>query len=85
MAHAGPDLDSADPVARWLPNRKLIYTVTVNALTWLVALGVTKLGLHEPTAVAGWVSTVIGLVAGAVAGYLVKEIPVIEKDIEAHG
>jgi putative flippase GtrA len=79
MAHAGPTLDAE---RTWVPSRKLTAAIITNALTWLVALAVTKLGLHESVAVAAWVSTVIGIVAGAVAGYLVKEIPVLEKDIE---
>lgn len=74
MSHAGPE----QPVS-WVPNRKLTTAVVTNVLTTTVALAVTKLGLNESAAVAGWVSGGIGIVAGAVAGYIVKEVPVIEK------
>ena len=76
MAHADPV-----PSASRVPSRKVIAQFVGNVLTAAVALLVTKLGLHESAAVAAEVSAGIGIIAGAVAGYMVREIPVIEKDI----
>jgi fructose-specific phosphotransferase system IIC component len=84
MAHAGPDLDAADPVLKWIPNRKWIAWATANILGWVAGFVVTKLGIHETASAALGQSTVIGFIAGAVASYVVKEVPLIEKDIEAH-
>jgi hypothetical protein len=54
--------------------------VVANALTLILAIVVTRFGLHESSLVAGEVSAVIGIVAGGIAGYLVKELPKIEAD-----
>ena len=69
------------PPATWVPSRKIIAAVAANVLTLGVALAVSHYGLHESAEAAGIVSAVIGIVAGAVAGYLVKEIPIIEADV----
>jgi hypothetical protein len=84
MAHAGPDLDSADPLLRWIPNRKWIAWATANILGWVAGWAVTRLGIHESVQAAAAQTALIGFIAGAVASYVVKEVPLIEKDIEAH-
>jgi hypothetical protein len=63
-----------------VPNRKVLSQFAANALTFIAALLVTKLGLHETATEAGTVSAVIGIAAGGIAGYLVKEIPRLEAD-----
>lgn len=70
------------PRAPWVPSRKVLTTVATNVLTWGVALLVARLGLHEDSLTAGMVTAVIGIVAGGIAGYLVKEIPRIEADVD---
>jgi hypothetical protein len=79
MAHA--DAPLTKPAPAWLPKRKVVASFVANVLTAAAALLVTKLGLHESAAVAAEVSALIGVVAGAVAGYAVREAPVLEKDI----
>jgi len=64
----------------WVPNRKVLTQLATNILTFLVALAVSHWGLKESAEAAGIVSAVIGIVAGAVAGYLVREIPRLEQD-----
>jgi hypothetical protein len=78
MAHADPE-----PSVSWVPSRKVLVQFVTNVLTAVAALLVTGLGLHEPAAIAAEISAGIGIVAGAVAGYLVKEIPAVEHDIAA--
>jgi len=68
------------PQPSWVPTRKVIAGVATNVLTFLVALAVSHFGLKESAEAAGIVSAVIGIVAGAVAGYLVREIPRLEQD-----
>lgn len=80
MAHADPPAKPAT-APLWLPKRKVIAQFTANVLTALAALLVTKLGLHESAAVAAEVSALIGVISGAVAGYVVREAPVLEKDV----
>ena len=70
------------PPARWVPNRKVVAQVTANVLTWGVALAVSHYGLHENSLEAGIITAAIGIVAGAVAGYLVREIPRIEAEVK---
>lgn len=65
----------------WVPNRKVVTQFATNVLTGAVALLVTKLGLHESPAVALWISGGIGIAAGAVAAYVVREVPVVERDL----
>jgi hypothetical protein len=78
MAHADPE-----PSVSWVPNRKIVAAVVTNILTAAVALAVSRLGLHVSSGISAEVGAAIGIVAGAVAGYLVKEAPVIERDIAA--
>jgi putative flippase GtrA len=61
----------------------MITTVTTNVLTWAVALLVSHYSLHENSLEAGVITAAIGIVAGAVAGYMVREIPVLERDVTA--
>lgn len=70
----------APPPVSWVPNRKVIAGVVANVLTFLVAVVVAHFALHESSLAAGEVSAVIGIVAGAVAGYMVKELPKLEAD-----
>ena len=70
------------PQPSWVPTRKVIAGVATNVLTFLVALAVSHFGLKESAEAAGIVSAVIGIAAGAVAGYLVKELPIIEADMK---
>jgi hypothetical protein len=79
MAHGSPE-----PSVSWVPSRKVFVQFVTNVLTAVAALLVTGLGLHVSPADAAEISAGIGIVAGAVAGYLVKEAPVIEKDVTAH-
>jgi uncharacterized membrane protein len=76
MAHADPE-----PSVSWVPSRKVVSQFVANVLTAGAALLVTKLGLHISTAVSAEISAAIGIVAGAVAGYMVREIPLVEKDL----
>ena len=64
----------------WVPTRKVLTQLATNVLTFLVALAVSHFGLKESAEAAGIVSAVIGIAAGAVAGYLVREIPRLEQD-----
>ena len=68
------------PRPPWVPSRKWVAGVVTNVLTWGAALLVARLGLHEDSLTAGMVTAVVGIVAGGIAGYLVKEIPRIEAD-----
>jgi hypothetical protein len=79
MAHAGPDLDAADPLLKWLPSRKWTYWATANILGWVAGWAVTRLGIHETASAALGQSSVIGFLAGGVASYVVKE----ERKLEA--
>jgi uncharacterized membrane protein len=72
------------PAVSWTPKRKVIAQFTANVLAAVAALLVTKLGIHESAAVAAGVAGVIGIVAGAIAGYVVREAPVIEHDLTLH-
>jgi uncharacterized membrane protein YjjB (DUF3815 family) len=83
VAHADPGLD-ADPLASWLPSRKWLAWAIGNLLGWVAAWLVTKLGIHETASAALAQSALTGFIAGGVASYVVKEVPLIEKDIEAH-
>jgi hypothetical protein len=77
-------------------SQKLVVAVLTNILTVAVAFLVTKLGFHESALVATQVATGIGIVASAVGGWLVKEIPAVylqpatsvakdvSEDVEAH-
>lgn len=64
--------------AGWVPSRKLLTAVVTNLLTLGVSLVVAHFGLHESSLVAGEVSALISVAAGAIAGYLVREIPRLE-------
>ena len=66
----------------WVPSRKVLASFTANVLTLIVALAVTKLGLHESATTAGMVSAAVGIAAGGIAGYLVREIPRLEADVK---
>jgi hypothetical protein len=79
MAHAGPDLDAADPLLKWLPSRKWTYWATANILGWVAGWAVTRLGIHESVQAAAAQTALIGFVAGGVASYIVKE----ERKLEA--
>lgn len=68
----------APPPPSWVPSRKVIAGVVTNVLAWGVALLIARTGLHEDSLTAGIVTAVIGIVAGAVAGYMVKELPKLE-------
>lgn len=70
----------APPPPSWVPTRKWIAWAVANVLTFLVAVVVAHFGLHESSLAAGEVSAVIGILAGAVAGYMVREIPRLEAD-----
>ena len=70
------------PPASWVPSRKVVTQLTVNILTFLAALAVSHWGLKDSAEAAGIVSAAIGIVAGAVAGYLVREIPRLEQDVK---
>jgi hypothetical protein len=72
----------APPLPSWVPSRKVIAGVTTNILTWAVALLVSHYSLHEDSLTAGIVTAVIGIVAGAVAGYMIREIPRLEQDVK---
>jgi len=78
MAHGSPE-----PSVNWVPSRKLVSAVVTNILTAAVALVVSRLGLHISAGESAEISGGIGIVAGAVAGYVVKEVPVIEQDVTA--
>lgn len=69
------------PAVSWVPSRKVVTQFAANILTTVVALIVTKAGLHESAAVAGEVSAGIGIAAGAIAGYVVRELPAAEKHL----
>jgi len=78
MVHADPE-----PSVSWVPSRKLVSAVAANILTAAVALAVSRLGLRVSAGESAEISGAIGIVAGAVAGYVVREVPVIEKDVTA--
>lgn len=84
MVHADTPLAPDPAPPSWAPRRKVVAQFTANVLAAVAALLVTKLGLNESAAVAAEVSGLIGIIAGAVAGYVVREAPVLEKDITAH-
>jgi hypothetical protein len=56
-------------------SRKLVTAIVTNVLADGVALAVTKFGLHLSPAEAAEVSAYVGIAAGAVAGFLFKEVP----------
>jgi hypothetical protein len=56
-------------------SRKLVTAVLVNILTDAVALIVNHFSLHLSAAEAAEVASYVGVAAGALAGFLVKEIP----------
>ena len=70
------------PQPSWVPNRKVVVGVVTNILTWGVALTVSHYSLHENSLEAGIVTAAIGIAAGAVAGYMVREIPRLEQDVK---
>jgi len=74
-------LPAPPPPVSWVPNRKVVTQLVTNALTWGVALTVSRYGLHENSLEAGIITAAIGITAGAVAGYMVKEIPKLEQDV----
>lgn len=56
-------------------SRKLVTAIVTAALTNAVAVVVNHFSLHLNPAVTAEVATYIGLAAGAVAGFLLKEVP----------
>jgi ABC-type microcin C transport system permease subunit YejE len=56
-------------------SRKLVTAVLTNFLTDAVGLVVARYSLHLSVAEATQISAVIGVVAGALAGFIVKEVP----------
>jgi len=80
MAHADPAAPQPSELA-WLPSRKVATQFITNVLTTGASLLVTHFGLHLTTAQQGWVSGAIGIAAGFIAGYLVRELPQIEHDL----
>ncbi len=56
-------------------SRKLVTAVLVNLLTDGVALVVNHFSLHLSAPEAAQVAAYVGVAAGAIAGFLVKEIP----------
>ena len=70
------------PKALWVPSRKVVTQFSANALTLTVALAVAHWGLRETSGDAAVVSAVIGIAAGGIAGYLVREIPRLEADVK---
>jgi hypothetical protein len=79
MAHADPD-----PGTSWVPSRKLVYAVTANLLTAGAAYAAARTGLHLSAGESAIIPGLIGVASGAVAGYAVREVPVLEKDVAAH-
>jgi hypothetical protein len=63
-------------------SQKLVAAVFTNILTVVVAYVITKFGIHESVAVASQIATVIGIFAGAAAGYVVKELPAFTQQSE---
>jgi hypothetical protein len=68
------------PEPPWVPSRKVLTQFTANVLTLGVALVAAHFGLHETSGDASVVSAGIGIAAGGIAGYLVKEIPRLEAE-----
>lgn len=56
-------------------SRKLVTTVVTFLLVDAVALVVNHFSLHVSPAEAAQVSSYIGIAAGAIAGFIVKEVP----------
>ncbi len=73
MAHADPE-----PTVTWLPNVKVLTQVFTNVLGFGVTWAVTKLGFHQDAATANAISAVVGVVAGFLAAYIVKEAGKLE-------
>jgi hypothetical protein len=67
--------------ASLVPNRKVVAQFVASALFAAVAYVVQKAGFHETVGDAALVSGVIASVAGAVAGYVVKEADVVVADV----
>jgi uncharacterized membrane protein len=78
MAHGSPE-----PSVNWTPSRKVVSQFVANVLTGVAAMLVARLGLHVSPYESAVIASAIGIVAGAVAGYVVREVPVIEKDVTA--
>jgi hypothetical protein len=72
----------AGPQWRRVPGRKVLTQFITGLLTVGAGLVVDRFGLDESSLAAGEVTAVIGILAGGIAGYLVKEIPRIEADAE---
>ena len=70
------------PQPSWVPTRKWLAWAIASVLGWAVAFVITKLGIHVPASAAAEVSSGIGFVSGAAAGYVVKELPKLEQDVK---
>lgn len=55
-------------------SKKLVTSVVTSVLTIAAAYVVQKYGIHESVGTAALVSGIIGQVAGAFAGWFVKEV-----------
>ena len=72
---------AAPAPASWVPTRKWLAWAIASVLGWAVAFVITRLGISVPASAAAEVSSGIGFVSGAAAGYVVRELPKIEADV----